>query len=52
MNSVRKIQCCLGLVLLLLCIARAGHAQTTCNATWVSTTAYTAGMKVSLNGIN
>lgn len=52
MNSVRKIQFGLGLVFLLLCIARTGAAQTTCNPTWVSTTVYTAGMKVSLNGIN
>jgi len=52
MNSGRKILCALGLCLLLLCMARVGAAQTTCNPTWVSTTAYTAGMKVSLNGIN
>ena len=52
MNSARKIQCAFGLVFLLLCLARAGAAQTTCNPTWVSTTAYTGGMKVSLNGIN
>lgn len=52
MNSGRKIQCALGLSLLLLCMARVGSAQTACNPTWVSTTAYTAGMKVSLNGIN
>jgi len=52
MNSGRKILCALGLCLLLLCVARVSAAQTTCNPTWVSTTAYTAGMKVSLNGIN
>ncbi len=52
MNSGRKIQCALGLVFLLLCLARVGAGQTTCNPTWISTTAYTAGMKVSLNGIN
>lgn len=52
MYSARKIQCALGLVFLVLCLARVGAAQTTCNPTWVSTTAYTGGMKVSLNGIN
>lgn len=52
MNSARKIQSCLGLFFLLLCMARVGAAQTTCNPTWVSTSVYTAGMKVSLNGIN
>ena len=52
MNSGRKILCALGLCLLLLCMARVSAAQTTCNPSWVSTTAYTAGMKVSLNGIN
>ena len=52
MNSARKIQCAFGLVFLLLCLARVGAAQTACNPTWVSTTAYTGGMKVSLNGIN
>ena len=52
MNSARKILFCLGLVFLLLYMARAGTAQTTCNSPWVSTTAYTSGMKVSLNGIN
>src|ERR1044072_6515915 len=52
MNSVRKIQCAIGLVFLLLCMARVGAAQTACNPTWVSTSVYTAGMKVSLNGIN
>ncbi|HEU4507548.1 MAG TPA: carbohydrate-binding protein [Pyrinomonadaceae bacterium] len=53
MNSTHKIQSALGLFLLLLCMARVGAAQTaTCNPTWVSTTVYTAGMKVSLNGIN
>lgn len=51
MNSGRKIQCTLGLCLLLLCLARVGEAQT-CNPTWVSTSVYTAGMTVSLNGIN
>ncbi len=52
MNSVRKIQCALGVSFLLLCFASVGAAQTACNATWVSTSVYTAGMKVSLNGIN
>src|SRR5919205_205827 len=52
MHSARKIQCGLGLVFLLLCMARVGAAQTACNPTWVSTSVYTAGMKVSLNGIN
>src|SRR5215203_1016683 len=52
MNSARRIQSGLGLFLLLLCLARVGAAQTTCNAPWSSTTAYTTGMKVSLNGIN
>jgi chitodextrinase len=52
MNSARKIQCGLGLVFLLLCMARVGAAQTACNPTWNSTSVYTAGMKVSLNGIN
>jgi len=52
MNSARKIQSGLGLFFLLLCLARVGAAQTTCNSPWNSTTAYTAGMKVSLNGIN
>src|SRR6185312_14705777 len=52
MNSARKIQSCLGLLFLLLCMARVSAAQTTCNPTWVYTSVYTAGMKVSLNGIN
>jgi chitodextrinase len=52
MNSSRRTQSCLLLFFLLLCMARVGVAQTTCNAVWNSTTAYTAGMKVSLNGIN
>src|SRR4051794_41879043 len=52
MNSARKIQCGVGLVFLLLCIARVGAAQTTCSPTWNSTSVYTAGMKASLNGIN
>jgi len=51
MKSARKIQCGIGLVFLLLCMARVGAAQT-CNPTWVSTSVYTAGMTVSLNGIN
>ncbi len=51
MNLARKIQCGIGLVFLLLCMARVGAAQT-CNPTWVSTSVYTAGMTVSLNGIN
>lgn len=52
MNLARKIQCGIGLSLLVLCMARVGAAQTTCNPTWNSTSVYTAGMKVSLNGIN
>lgn len=52
MNSTRKIQTALGLVFLLLCMARVGAAQTTCNPAWNSTSVYTGGMKVSLNGIN
>ena len=52
MNSARKIQCALGLSLLLLCTARVGHAQTTCASPWNSTSVYTAGMQASLNGIN
>jgi chitodextrinase len=52
MKSARRIQCGIGLFFLLLCLARGGAAQTTCNPTWVSTSVYTAGMKVSLNGIN
>jgi len=52
MNSARKIQCSIGLVFLLLCMARVGAAQTTCSPTWNSTSVYTAGMKASLNGIN
>jgi chitodextrinase len=51
MNSARKIQCALGLSLLLLCMARVSAAQT-CAATWNSTSVYTAGMTASLNGIN
>src|SRR5689334_22138495 len=51
MHSVRKIQCGVGLVFLLLCMARVGAAQTTCPAAWNSTSIYTAGMTVSLNGI-
>jgi chitodextrinase len=51
MNSGRKIQCALGLVFLLLCMARVGAAQT-CAPTWNSTSVYTAGMQASLNGIN
>ena len=51
MNSARKIQCTLGLSLLLLCMARVGAAQT-CAPTWNSTSVYTAGMTASLNGIN
>ena len=44
----------LGLTLLfmLLYMSCAASAQTTCNPAWNSTTAYTGGMKVSLNGIN
>src|SRR5678816_2206742 len=52
MNLARKIQCGIGLVFLLLCMARVGAAQTTCSPTWNSTSVYTAGMKASLNGIN
>src|SRR5215216_2878038 len=53
MNSARKIQCGVGLVFLLLCMARVGAAQTaTCAPTWNSTSVYTAGMQASLNGIN
>jgi chitodextrinase len=51
MSTVRKIQCAVGLVFLLLCMARVGAAQT-CAATWNSTSVYTAGMTASLNGIN
>ncbi len=51
MSSARKIQSGLSLVVLLLCIARVGAAQTTCPATWVSTSVYTAGNTVSLNGV-
>lgn len=52
MKSARKIKYGVGLLFLLLCMARVGAAQTTCNPTWNSTSVYTAGMKVSLNGIN
>jgi chitodextrinase len=52
MNSARKIQIGLGLVFLMLCMARVGAAQTACNPVWNSTSIYTSGMKVSLNGIN
>lgn len=51
MNSARKIQCGVGLLFLLLCLTRVTAAQT-CNPTWNSTSVYTAGMTVSLNGIN
>lgn len=51
MNSTRKIQCALALVFLVLCAARAGNAQTTCPSPWVSTSIYTSGMTVSLNGV-
>ena len=51
MNSTRKIQCALGLVFLVLCVARAGNAQTTCPSPWNSTSVYTSGMTVSLNGV-
>lgn len=51
MNSARKIQCGIGLVFLLLCLARVGAAQT-CASPWNSTSVYTAGMTASLNGIN
>jgi chitodextrinase len=52
MKSTHKIQSVLGIFFLLLCMARVGAAQTTCNPTWNSTSVYTAGMTVSLNGIN
>jgi chitodextrinase len=52
MNSIRIIQSALGLFFLLLCMVRVGAAQTTCASPWNSTSVYTAGMKVSLNGIN
>jgi len=52
MNSARKIQCGVGLLFLLLCMARVSAAQTTCASTWNSTSVYTAGMTASLNGIN
>ena len=51
MSTVRKIQCAVGLVFLLLCMARVGAAQT-CASPWNSTSVYTAGMTASLNGIN
>src|SRR5215213_143799 len=51
MNSARKIQCGIGLVFLLLCMARVGAAQT-CASPWNSTSVYTAGMTASVNGIN
>jgi chitodextrinase len=51
MNSARKIQCGVGVLFLLLCMARAGAAQTTCPPVWNSTSVYTSGMTVSLNGI-
>ena len=51
MNLARKIQCAVGLVFLLLCLARVGSAQT-CASPWNSTSVYTAGMTASLNGIN
>jgi len=52
MNSARKIQCGIGLLFLLLCMARVSAAQTACASTWNSTSVYTAGMTASLNGIN
>lgn len=51
MTSTRKIQTGLGLVFLLLCMARVGAAQT-CAAAWNSTSVYTAGMTASVNGVN
>ncbi|HEX5888222.1 MAG TPA: carbohydrate-binding protein [Pyrinomonadaceae bacterium] len=51
MNSTRKIQCALGFVFLVLCVGRVGNAQTTCPSPWNSTSVYTSGMTVSLNGI-
>ena len=50
MTSARKIQCVFGLVFLLLCMAQVGAAQTTCPAAWNSSSVYTSGMTVSLNG--
>lgn len=52
MNSTHKTLCGLGLVLFLLCTARVGAAQTACNPAWNSTSVYTSGMQVSLNGTN
>ena len=52
MTLARRIQSVLGLFFLLLCMACVGAAQTTCSSPWSSTTAYTSGMKVSLNGTN
>ncbi len=51
MNSARKIQLGVGVFFLLLCMARVGAAQTTCPPVWNSTSVYTAGNTVSLNGI-
>src|ERR1041384_3704872 len=51
MNSARRIQSGLGLLFLLLCMARVGAAQT-CASPWNSTSVYTAGMTASQNGIN
>lgn len=51
MNSGRIIRCSLVLSFFLLCFAHAAPAQTTCPAAWNSTSVYTAGMTVSLNGI-
>src|SRR4026209_151680 len=50
MNSTRSILSGLGLFVLLLCTARVGAAQT-CASPWNSTSVYTSGMTVSLNGI-
>lgn len=52
MNSTRKIQCGIGVLFLLFCMAQVGTAQTSCAAPWDSTSVYTAGMTASLNGIN
>jgi len=52
MNSARRIQPGLVLFFLLLCMPCICAAQTTCASPWNSTTAYTAGTRVSFNGIN
>ena len=52
MTLAHRIQTVLGLFFLLLCMPCIGAAQTTCSSPWSSTTAYTSGMRVSLNGTN